>query len=123
VVVFDIEEVSKRTREALRQKLKELGFGMLQKSVWITPHDIGKDLREFILSQGLGDEVFVMEVSCLLAGEVKALVERVWQLGKLNREYGEILEEVLALKRIDERLSDRLKKSQAKFAKIRLEKR
>src|SRR3989344_4002694 len=42
--IFDIQEVNKNVRDQLRKKLKELGFGMLQKSVFISPHDVLKDL-------------------------------------------------------------------------------
>lgn len=35
MVLFDIEEDRKVTREALRGKLKELGFFQIQKSVWV----------------------------------------------------------------------------------------
>ena len=48
VVVFDIQEISRQTRERFRYKLKEIGFGMLQKSVFISPHNIAKDFAEFI---------------------------------------------------------------------------
>ena len=53
IVVFDISEKSKSVRDSLRRKLKSLGFGMLQKSVWISPLSIGQDMREFISSIGL----------------------------------------------------------------------
>lgn len=38
VVIFDIPEKKKKAREALRSKLKELGFKELQKSVFIHPY-------------------------------------------------------------------------------------
>ncbi|MCX6731712.1 MAG: CRISPR-associated endonuclease Cas2 [Candidatus Parcubacteria bacterium] len=38
VVIFDIPEKKKKAREALRDKLKELGFKELQKSVFIHPY-------------------------------------------------------------------------------------
>ncbi|MBM3283264.1 hypothetical protein FJY90_03330, partial [Candidatus Gottesmanbacteria bacterium] len=61
LVIFDIAEVSRKTRDLLRLKLKELGFGMLQESVWITPYDIILDFREFVKEKGIGDYVYVME--------------------------------------------------------------
>ena len=53
VVIFDIAEIHRTTRKALREKLRELSFGMLQESVWITPHDVSVDLREFLESKDL----------------------------------------------------------------------
>jgi len=38
MVIFDIPEERKIAREALRQKLKDLGMVKLQNSVWITPY-------------------------------------------------------------------------------------
>lgn len=39
MVVFDIPEARARERKALRDKLRDLGFFQLQKSVWVYPHD------------------------------------------------------------------------------------
>ena len=38
MVIFDIPEEKKKAREALRQKLKDLGMVKLQDSIWITPY-------------------------------------------------------------------------------------
>lgn len=53
--MFDISEKRKIVREALRGKLKELGFHCFQKSIWIHPFDCSAEielLREFF---GLGE--------------------------------------------------------------------
>lgn len=47
VVIFDIPEKYKQGRESIREKLKELGFYRLQKSVWIYPYDC-EDEIDFI---------------------------------------------------------------------------
>lgn len=50
VLVFDIEDKHKIKREALRGKLKELGFYQMQKSVWVCPYEFKKEiviLRDF----------------------------------------------------------------------------
>lgn len=38
IIIFDIPEKYKMARNALREKLQELGFCQLQKSVWIYPY-------------------------------------------------------------------------------------
>lgn len=48
MVIFDIPEKKKKVREALREKLKELKFYELQKSVFIHPYDC-KDEIDFII--------------------------------------------------------------------------
>jgi len=45
IVIFDIPERFKMAREALRKKLKELGFTELQKSVWAFPYPCDKEIK------------------------------------------------------------------------------
>ncbi|MGD0576749.1 MAG: hypothetical protein ABSA74_01610 [Candidatus Staskawiczbacteria bacterium] len=47
-VIFDIPEKFRRGRDALRKKLKELGFREFQKSVFVFPYDC-KDEIDFII--------------------------------------------------------------------------
>ncbi|OHA62647.1 MAG: hypothetical protein A2117_02715 [Candidatus Wildermuthbacteria bacterium GWA2_46_15] len=50
LVIFDISELKKMHREAFRSKLKEMGFYLLQKSVWAYPFDCEAEielLRDF----------------------------------------------------------------------------
>ena len=94
IVIFDIEETSKQIRERLRRKLKELGFGMLQESVFISPYDIAKDFAEFIEEQGLSDSAYVLEVSNIVIGDMKSLTNRVWDLVELDKKYNQILQRI-----------------------------
>ena len=48
IVVFDIPEKHKKAREALRHKLKELGFYKFQKSIFVIPYEC-KDEIDFII--------------------------------------------------------------------------
>ena len=48
MVAFDIPERYKRGRDALRHKLKKIGFCELQKSVFITPYNCKKEI-EFLI--------------------------------------------------------------------------
>lgn len=45
VIIFDIPEIYKKSRNWLREELKELGFIQIQKSVWLGPAPLP---REFI---------------------------------------------------------------------------
>lgn len=50
LVMFDIAHLKKTHRDAFRGKLKELGFQLIQKSVWIHPFDCKDEidlLRDF----------------------------------------------------------------------------
>lgn len=70
LVIFDIAQIKKIYREALRGKLKELGFYCLQKSTWLHPFDCEAEielLRDFfglsekelrlIIAENIGDDI------------------------------------------------------------------
>ncbi len=45
VVMYDIPEKHKQERDALREKIKELGMYQLQKSVWVYPYNCKEEMR------------------------------------------------------------------------------
>ena len=45
IVIFDIPERFKKAREALRNKLRELGFAKLQESVFIYPYECENEIN------------------------------------------------------------------------------
>ncbi len=92
VVAYDIEEKRRETRDLLRVKLEELGFAMLQRSLWMTPHNVTKPLREFLDSNQLTPEVYVLEAKRLFAGDDRFLARRLWPLGELNVSYKDWLD-------------------------------
>lgn len=57
ILVFDIEEKRKETRDLFRLKLGELGFQSLQKSVWINPYDVSEEVEELLDLLNLEDNV------------------------------------------------------------------
>ncbi len=62
LLIFDIPEEEKSTRDYLRGELKRQGFYMLQLSVWVTPYQVDKDLQELIREIGARDYVRFMIV-------------------------------------------------------------
>lgn len=93
LVIFDIEEKYKKTREALRFKLISLGFGMWQESIYITPFDIEQEINQFLITK----KIFPWAV-CLVArrsdlGDDKELVNKVWNLEKINESYNQFANE------------------------------
>lgn len=94
VLIFDIEESSRKQRDKLRNKLKELGCGMLQKSVWITPLSIGIELEEYMKSLGMSEHVIIMEVTHISLEDPKELVRKVWKLDALEKTYERIQQQL-----------------------------
>lgn len=115
VLIFDIEEKSRVARDRLRSKLTNIGFGMLQESVWITPLPLGIDTWEFIESVGLKDNVFVLEVSNLLGGSAKKLASRIWNLYELEEKYIKLEREIEKANQLLKYHNDRGDKSEAKL--------
>ena len=58
IVIFDIPENKRRhMRDAMRQKLKKIGFYQMQKSVWVFPYPCEKEIR--LLCEIFGVNSFV----------------------------------------------------------------
>ncbi|PIU03288.1 CRISPR-associated endonuclease Cas2 [Candidatus Shapirobacteria bacterium CG08_land_8_20_14_0_20_39_18] len=102
LVFYDIPEKMRTKREYLQTKLKELGFGMIQESVYLSPFDLAEDLEEFIISQGLQDYVFIHVGKQIIAGEIKSLVEKLWKIESLDKRYEEILLKIKSRKEQNE---------------------
>ena len=94
IVIFDIPERERRTRDQIRAKLYDLGFAMLQESVWICPYHFEEDLREFFENHALADKVFVLSAKKILAGKINPLVEKIWKLRELNDRYKDVINKV-----------------------------
>ena len=112
IAMFDVEEINKQVRERLRVKLKELGFGMLQKSVFISPHDILKDFSEFAASSGIKNYLYLLETPKLIVSDQRDLAKKVWKLEELNGRYKNLIDEIDKIKNSHIIAnSDRIKKS------------
>lgn len=91
VVIFDISERKKWQRDGLRAKLKDLGFGMLQESVWITPFPVANELKEYFSSWHIQGEILISE-SRILVGDQRAIVNRVWNIARLAKKYRRLID-------------------------------
>lgn len=63
VVVFDIPEKRKKDREALRNKLRDLKFKELQKSVFISPYECEDEIDFITEVFGIRQHVLFMRVN------------------------------------------------------------
>jgi len=60
IVIFDIPEEKKKLRDIFRLELKKLKFEQLQKSVWVVPYDVFKELMGFVRFYNLDSYVKFM---------------------------------------------------------------
>ena len=61
LVLFDIPEVKKKIRDALRRKLKDLGFHEFQKSVFVCPYSCRDEINFVINFFDIADYVWYLE--------------------------------------------------------------
>lgn len=92
IVVFDIPQKQAYLRNNLRKKLKQLGFGMLQESIWVSPHNIVADLREFLIALQIEEMVFVLEAKSIADFDDRELANKIFHLDTLNKEYKDLIE-------------------------------
>src|SRR3989344_922295 len=91
MVVFDVSEKDKKSRNKLRQEIRDLGFGMLQESVWICPFPLEDKLKEYFSTWKLRGEILVSK-SEVLVGDQKDIAWRVWHLSRLSKSYRRLIE-------------------------------
>lgn len=94
ILVFDIKEINRHFRDVFRDKLFELGFGRLQKSVYLSPFPVEKEVQEFVESLGASEliKIFVTKEGNL--NRARELARKVWRLDELEREYRDFLAKV-----------------------------
>jgi len=95
VVIYDISEETRKIRDRFRLKLKQLGFGLLQKSVWISPHDFLKELKEFLKINHLDKKVLILETKNFYVNNLKEFAKEIWPLDKINEKYKKIYKNLL----------------------------
>lgn len=101
LVVFDIPERLKRKRNILREKLINLGFGMLQKSIWLSPYNYLEVINKLVNYYKTNDYVLTTITSNIDNQADKVLAQRVWPLKKINRAYQEFISKYRRAKKTD----------------------
>lgn len=91
VVFFDIPEAQRDIRDGLRFELKKLGFGLWQRSAWVTPFDISAELNAYLQKQDLSEVVQIV-VGERFGGPVdQDFAAQIWPLNDLNERYARLL--------------------------------
>jgi len=93
VIWHQIPEDRRLERSRLARRLRFLGFGSVQDSVWVSPHDHASEVERLL------GELDVLEFATLFAAKVRApvglaaLVARAWDLSELTERYEAFIEE------------------------------
>lgn len=107
---YDVEEIVRWQRDWARELFLGLGFGRLQRSVYISSYDLGEDLTEMILAKNLEGKVKIFTKASLAGGRERELALKVWPIKELNEEYERIISDCLGISK----LSDAGKKEEVK---------
>lgn len=101
--LYDIEEENKFVREIFRDKIKEFGFGMLQKSVWISPYNFLKQFRQLLEAYNLKEKVILFETNGFYLGDLKKLAKKIWSIDRISLLYKELYKDLLSYKSLIKR--------------------
>lgn len=63
LIVYDIREAEKKLRARLRRELRYLGFAFVQKSVWLSPFPVEKELEQFLRTEGLWGKILLFKAT------------------------------------------------------------
>jgi phenylacetic acid degradation operon negative regulatory protein len=90
MILYTVPETERALREQLRKKLAWLGFGPLSSSVWVSPHDRARQVREAFGGQpSVRLDLFRSRSEGLDAD--RGIAARAWDLGQLHDAYAELL--------------------------------
>lgn len=90
MILYTVPETERAVREQLRKKLSWLGFGPLSSSVWVSPHDRVRQVREaFAGEASVRLDVFRSRSEGPEAD--RDIAARAWDLGELDGAYAELL--------------------------------
>ncbi len=92
LAIFDIPEKMRRKRNILRERLKKLGFGKLQASVWLSSYNYLNNILEIIKFYKLEPYVILSGTDKLGQEESQDLSRRVWKLDEINVEYKKFIQ-------------------------------
>ena len=88
LVWHQIPEDRRLERTRLGRRLRFLGFGSVQDSVWVAPHDHSAEVAELLGELGVAGFASVFVASVRVGPGLPAMVERAWDLSGLEERYG-----------------------------------
>ena len=107
ILIYDIPEKIRLKRNNLRIFLKELGFGKLQESSWISPYDFSGQIHKFCYSLKILKYICLYEAKFFSGKSIPKLAEEVWGLNNMDSQYQYLINrcekeiEILATQEVD----------------------
>lgn len=92
IVMYDIPDLKVNARNYFRFKLKKLGFGSPQESIYVSPLSLSEPVREMVVGEKLTEFVWVTQARRILGMTSQEIVERAWPVKSINHLYEKLLE-------------------------------
>lgn len=92
ILGFDIEEEKRSLRNIFRKFLHRFGFGMLQKSLYISPLPLEEDIERFLSSKReFLSNAYIFVSDQFLFEAKERFIEKVFNIERINSEYKDLL--------------------------------
>lgn len=85
IITYDIPELNRKQRDALRRILKIYKLGMWSSSVWVSPYSV-ESLQASLRARKLDNLVHILKAQFFDHGNIE-FAEKIWKLSQLNTEY------------------------------------
>lgn len=92
LVIFDISEKKRNSRDRLRRYLKMLGFGKVQRSIWISPYNFAEIIKRYADKLKLTEDLFQVTVDEFHGLSESVLVEKFWNIMEIHNIYLKLIE-------------------------------
>lgn len=92
LVTYDFPETMRTTRNYLREKLIDFGFGSPQESLLLTPLPLTDPVQELLEGDKLSDYVWVVRANRVVGLSNQEIAEKAWDLRKINGFYQKLLD-------------------------------
>jgi phenylacetic acid degradation operon negative regulatory protein len=92
LAVFSVPEAERHKRHVLRSQLARLGFGTAAPGVWIAPAHLHDATAGMLSRLGLDAYADLFRAEHIAFGDLAGKVRQWWDLGQLERLYGQFLD-------------------------------
>ncbi len=93
VMSYDVPEKECHDRVVLRTFLKRHRFGLLHRSVWITPFDCRAWYKDLQVAAGVNDVAYLMSVKGFVGMDHERVVDQAWPWDRIDRAHRWYLEQ------------------------------
>jgi phenylacetic acid degradation operon negative regulatory protein len=107
LVSYSLPERRRGQRDRMRVGLSFLGFGSLGNGIFVSPHDLRREVRELIRRHGVEEDVTMHHGTLEWPSDPAQVVARAWDLQGLEERYTDFLRSVRLGQAEAEQLNDR----------------